>query len=368
MPDPLSPARTASFTVLLVTAILGGCSHPDWSAENPPQELSAYQLFAGDPRRQLPADGVTPYDLVTPLFSDYAQKYRFVKLPAGQSARYADTDAFDFPVGTVIAKTFAYPSGQGESEGALQLIETRILLRGDDGWVGLPYIWNEQQTEATLAIAGGQRDVAWVHVDGSARLLDYRVPNANQCKGCHRTRDREMLPVGPRAGLLNRPYDYEHGSENQLAFWSRTGRLEGAPDPEQAPRWPVWNAPESGSLDHRARAWLDINCAHCHNPEGPARTSGLDLRFEQTQPTMWGVHKSPVAAGRGAGDRLVDIAPGSPEESILLYRLESVDPGEMMPELGRSVVHEEGVALIREWIAQMPDPFAGAPAAPSGGR
>lgn len=350
------PAALAPI-VLLAVAVLPACHRNSWSAEDPPERLSAFGLFQGDPREQLATEGVVPYDLSTPLFSDYALKSRFVKLPEGESARYSEQETFDFPIGTVIAKTFAYPSDMRHPERERRLIETRILLRGEQGWVGLPYLWNDEQTEATLSVTGGARQVTWVHGDGKTRTLDYRVPNANQCKGCHRTREREMLPIGPRAGLLNRDFDYPRGSENQLSYWSRNGLLDGAPALDQAPRWPVWNDPESGSLDHRARAWLDINCAHCHNPEGPARTSGLDLRFEQTRPTLWGVHKSPVAAGRGSGDRLVDIDPGHPEGSILLYRLESIDPGVMMPELGRSITHPESIDLVRQWIAEMNDPL-----------
>ena len=166
-----------------------------------------------------------------------------------------------------------------------------------------------------------------------------------------------MLPIGPRVAQLNRDYAYEGGVENQLAHWTSAGALTGSPEPAVAPRHPVWNDPATGSLDERARAWLEINCAHCHNPDGPARTSNLDLRYAQTDPTLLGVYKSPVAAGRGSGDRLHDIVPGQPDRSILVFRLESVDPGVMMPELGRSLIDAEGLALVRRWIEAMPDPF-----------
>lgn len=336
---------------LLVSVLLLGCG-TDWSADEPPESLAAYGLFDGDPRQQRPADGVLEYRLSTPLFSDYATKHRFIKLPEGTAASYQPEEVFDFPVGTVIAKTFSYPAADGLQD----LVETRILLHGESGWVGLPYLWNEEQTEATLDVTGGARQVALASAAGPLPVgheIDYRIPNQNQCKGCHRTKDRELLPIGPRAGLLNTEFVYGDGERNQLDHWREVGVLAGGPATSEAPRWAVWDEPASGTLDERARAWLDINCAHCHNPEGPARTSGLDLRYVQTNPTLWGVDKSPVAAGRGSGDRLVDIAPGDPDGSILLYRLESLDPGEMMPELGRSIVHTESVALIREWIEAM---------------
>jgi len=102
-----------------------------------------------------------------------------------------------------------------------------------------------------------------------------------------------------------------------------------------------------------------MNCAHCHNLQGSGRTSGLDLSLDHEDRTRLGVYKHPVAAGQGTGDRLYSVVPGSPDESILVYRLESVHPGIMMPELGRGLVDTEAVALIRKWIEQMePQPEA----------
>ncbi len=151
-----------------------------------------------------------------------------------------------------------------------RLIETRILKREADGWVGLPYIWNKEQTEATLDVAGDTVDVSWIHTDGRARTNNYIIPNANQCKGCHKAGDI-MRPIGPKARHLNRDFAYADGTENQLMHWARVGALANAPDPTAAPRLAVWSDPKSGTLDDRARAWLEINCAHCHSPEGPAQ-------------------------------------------------------------------------------------------------
>lgn len=319
----------------------------------PPEKLSAYGLFRGNGSTQEPVEGVLPYDLNTPLFSDYAVKYRFLRLPPGTQAQYHDSDPFSFPVGTILVKTFAYLRDFQDLRQGQRLIETRLLIHQPQGWIGLPYVWNEEQTEATLKVAGGTRDISWIHHDGQKRSINYIIPNVNQCKGCHES-NQALLPIGPRARHLNKDYAYPEGSENQLAHWSRLGQLQGAPSPPQAPRAAVWNDPSSGTLDQRARVWLEINCAHCHSPGGPARNAGLDLLASQTEPYKFGVMRSPVAAGRGTGGRLYDLVPGKPEESILLYRMESNDPGVMMPELGRRLVDPEGVALIREWIAGMP--------------
>ncbi|MCA6282594.1 MAG: hypothetical protein IM658_02775, partial [Phenylobacterium sp.] len=136
---------------------------------------------------------------------------------------------------------------------------------------------------------------------------------------------------------------------------------DGAPPPAARPRLAAWDDPRQ-SLDARARAYLDVNCAHCHSPSGSASNSGLFLTAEETRPSALGVGKPPVAAGRGAGDLAVGIDPGHPERSILAFRMASGEPGVMMPELGRALIHEEGVALISAWIGEM------APKAKTAGR
>ena len=110
---------------------------------------------------------------------------------------------------------------------------------------------------------------------------------------------------------------------------------------------------KDGSLNDRARAWLDINCAHCHQKGGPAETSGLFLNLEEKNATALGIFKPPVAAGRGSGNRKYNIVPGHPEESILQFRITSTDPGIMMPELNRRLVHQEGIQLIQDWIKSL---------------
>jgi uncharacterized repeat protein (TIGR03806 family) len=273
---------------------------PETASKAPFEKLSQYALFEGDGAAQRPAQGVIPYELNSSLFSDYAVKYRFLKLPPGTHAVYRDRDVFDFPVGTVIAKTFAYPRDASDPSQGRRLIETRILEREPDGWIGLPYIWNEAQTEATLDVAGGTANVQWVHEDGKTRNNNYIIPNANQCKGCHKQGDA-MTPIGPKARHLNRDFAYTSGAENQLVNWARHGALVNAPSSADAPRMPVWDDASTGTLDARARAWLEINCAHCHNPTGPARNSGLDLTASQEKPTAYGIYKSPRRRGPRIG-------------------------------------------------------------------
>ncbi|MDE0935379.1 MAG: hypothetical protein OSA89_05645 [Mariniblastus sp.] len=314
-------------------------------------KLSDYQIFQMPMGDLKPASEVIEYDLNTPLFSDYSQKQRLIKLPAGARINYKPQGPLDFPVGTIIAKTFYYSADLSNPASPRQLVETRIMEHQSDGWVGIPYLWNSDQSDAELAITGATVDVEWIHSDGKSRTNSHVVPNLNDCKRCHT--DVKMHPLGPKAANLNRDIAIGDSHDNQLEHWNLAGLIDGLPELSEVPKLAVWNDQSTGSLDHRARAYLEVNCGHCHNPIGPARNSGLHLNIEETNPYHLGTFKIPVAAGKGTGGRLYGIVPGKPDESILEYRLRTTKSGEIMPEFGKSLVHDEGLALIRDWIAEM---------------
>lgn len=315
----------------------------------PARVLSAYNLFR-DVAQQIPNEGLHAYTINTPLFSDYAEKHRFFYLPPGAQVTYTSEGALELPVGSVLVKTFSFPRDRRDPAQGAQVVETRILMHRPEGWVGYPYVWNADLSEARLAVVGARLDLSWIHDDGTAREIRYNVPNMNQCKQCHENGD-VMGPIGFKAQQLNRG----HGEvDNQLGAWAQMGLLAGLPDgAEEVPRFPVWNAPETGSLDARARAYLDANCAHCHNPGGEAASTGLDLRWAQHEPVAYGVNKQPTAAGPASRGYIHAIQPGAPDRSFLLNRLRATDPVIMMPRTGRTLAHAEGVALIEAWIAGM---------------
>ncbi len=357
---PARGARTR-WSVFLAAFAVAACAPPTTTpnlatilADGPAPTLSAYGLFTDAAARQ-PAPGVTPYDLVNPLFSDYATKHRLVFTPPGQPATYNADGVFDFPAGSVLIKTFAFAPDMRAPATDERYIETRLLIRKKDGWAAYPYVWNADQTEAAYAPVGGRQRIETIAPNGEAIAIDYAVPNRNQCKTCHSVGD-ELIPIGPTARHLNHagPVREGAGGENQIAAWAAAGHLTAAPlDAAAIPAEPdAMDA--SAPLEGRARAWLDINCAHCHRAKGSASNSGLFLAWDETNPTGWGVRKRPVAAGRGAGDYLFVIDPGAPQNSILVHRLDSTEAGVMMPELGRTQVDHDGLALIREWIAAMP--------------
>ncbi len=299
-----------------------------------PPLLSAFGFFA-DGGAQRPGQGVIPYRLNTPLWSDGAEKLRFVYVPPGAkaTARAPDDNGglIDLPVGSALIKTFAFPQN-----GKRRLIETRLLLHRPGGWVALPYVWNADQTEARLALAGARLPVT----TPAGQAISYRVPNKNQCKECHGL-NGAVVPIGPKARNLSRGW---------LRDMVAAGRIDRIP--ERADSLPLWE--QHGALPARvaARAYLDVNCAHCHRAGASASNSGLDLRWEQQDRTALGVMKRPVAAGRGAGALMFDVVPGKPDESILAHRMASTEPGVAMPELGKDSLDAEGIAVVRRWIAE----------------
>jgi len=343
-------ALIAAFSALLFSAAapVPAVDNARLMATEPADTLSAYHLFIDG---RTPNAGLTPYALNTPLFSDYAEKSRWLYLPPGAHAEYTPTGPLELPIGAVLVKTFAFPKDFRKPDDNVKRIETRLLIHKASGWTALTYVWNENETEAVLKRAGMRVPVSFVDKDGTTRNINYEIPNVNQCKQCHSS-NGEIEPIGPRARNLNGDYPYKDGTENQLAHWARLGLLMGAPDPTtvaKTARWDDLSAP----LADRARAYLDVNCGFCHSQEGLASNSGLYLTLEESNPTARGIGKHPVAAGRGAGSLTVDIVPGHPEQSILLYRMQSTEPGIMMPQIGRTLSHAEGVALIRDYIASL---------------
>lgn len=305
------------------------------TAESYPATLSEFRLFT-DTAKRTPAARVEPYQLNTPLFSDYAEKQRFLYVPAGKTATYDAEKVFDLPVGSALVKTFGY-----EQKGAFKALETRLLLHRASGWVAIPYVWNAAGTDAVLKRAGTRIPVTFTDPSGRSRSISYAVPNQNQCKDCHALAGA-ITPIGPKARNLN--------DGVQLNRLVAAGLLDRAP--ADAPRLARWDD-EAAPLADRATAYLETNCAHCHNREGAASNSGLFLGWKEQDANARGILKRPVAAGRGSGEGEFAIDPGHPERSIMLYRLASTDPGIAMPELGRATAHDEGIALLTRWIAGM---------------
>lgn len=332
---------------VVISLILAAAISPGRKKFDRKEKLSEYNFFKGKLSDLFPVEGLVPYDVNTPLFSNYAEKIRFVKIPEGQKAAYSDSGSFSFPEGTILIKNFYYPEDFRNPQKGRKIIETRLLVNEGSGWQAYPYIWNEEQTEAYYDPAGETKSVTFINNQGKKISTPYVIPNKNQCKGCH-IQSGIMAPVGTTARQLNRGYNYPSGEKNQLEYWKELGLIDeiGFPSFTLA----RWDDLKSGTLNHRARSYLDANCGHCHSRKGPANTSGLFLDIFENYPAHLGVQKPPVAAGRGAGNLKYDIQPGDPHKSILVFRMKTNDPAIAMPEIGREQIHQEGVKLIEEWI------------------
>lgn len=325
---------------------------PNLDGDLPYAALSEYRLFEGPLAEQRPSQGVWPYEPVSALWSDHAEKLRFLVLPEGETITLpgptseggepaVGTEPWDFPERTVLVKTFGFRDVLGDDASARRLIETRLLIKRDARWQGVVYLWNDEQTDARRIVAGHDTEVAFVE-GGESVTLPYSVPNENQCKNCHEQCD-DNRPLGPVTAQMNH--------DGQLAMLAALGAFSSTPDEAALPAWvdPFGEA----DLELRARSYLGANCAHCHNPCGQGGPSGLVLEPSETDPIRFGVCKPPVAAGKGAGGRPYDVVPGHPELSIMTYRMESTDPEVKMPELPNRLPDAAGVALITEWIAAM---------------
>jgi uncharacterized repeat protein (TIGR03806 family) len=315
----------------------------------PYQNLSEYKFFEGDMKAQVPAYKVLPYDLNSSLFTDYAHKKRFVWMPEGETATYSeDSEILSFPSGTVLIKTFYYDNVQPAN--TTRIIETRLLIKKGDDWIFANYIWNDDQTEATLNMNGGFTDVTWSE-GGTERSISYRIPSQTECLTCHKT-DNNPIPIGPKPQNLNKTHNYPDGVQDQLSRWVDEGYLDSKPNGiTSTVDWTDVNRP----IELRVRSYIDINCAHCHKEGSHCDYRPMRFAFSETAtPVNLGICVPPQEALNPSLTYIV--AKKSAARSMLTYRLKSVNPAERMPLLGRSIVHEEAVTMIEEWINTMDNP------------
>jgi uncharacterized repeat protein (TIGR03806 family) len=339
-----------------------------------PQLLSEMCLVSWDGALLHYEDNVYAYDLNTVLFSDFALKDRAIYIPPGTTASYVDNATIDFPVGTVILKSFSFPADLREPELDIDLIETRVLVRHADEWKAYPYVWDHDLGDAVLKVQGEIRMVDFIGPDGTPRTANYLVPQKNQCQECHEIKDEldetVMTPIGTRPRYLNRDAAYLPAPTNQLTHFAEAGWLTGVPPLEQIPAaWDIRalddtpiDQMDNETITTAARDYLDINCAYCHNPRGVnGISSQLFLNWDNEDMFHLGFCKKPGSAGKGGENREYDIVPGDAEASILVYRTETLDLGSMMPLIGRSLAHDPGIELLRAWIDALPADDCSAP-------
>jgi len=325
--------------------------------QTPLPKLSDYHFFIGPLKDQKPGYKVVPYEPASSLFSDYAHKKRFIWMPKGTSATYnGDDNVLEFPVGTVIIKTFYYDNVQPANN--TKIIETRLLVRKNDEWKLYDYVWNENQTEAFLDTEGNGIfvPITWTE-NGATRSIDYKIPSQTECVTCHKINENSTgeknTPIGPKPQNLNTTYNYGNFSRNQLEHWKRIGYIDNTlPNLASIYSTVDWRD-TSKPLDLRAKSYIDMNCAHCHRVGGHCDYVPQRFNFSNMDMYTFGICLPPLF---NIQDNPYVINAGDADHSELMYRINTNEGSEMMPIIGRTIIHEEGVALIREYINSLPNP------------
>jgi uncharacterized repeat protein (TIGR03806 family) len=312
--------------------------------------LSNYHLFITQENNSfIPNSPTLKYEINSALFTDFSQKQRFVYVPNSTQAQFHTTNNFEFPVNSVLIKVFSLPQSK-----QIQPIEVRLLIKRNNGWIFLPYIWSKKHQDAFYYPDGYELNTS-VYENQKKHEFTYSIPGSLTCGECHQNKDNNgnitFLPIGPKARHLNKVIEYNGEFTNQLTLWHKLGKLNNMPNDlsviDTAPNW----QDESVNVQDRAKAYLDINCAHCHNENGSAALSGLRLEYWRKSIThAHGVCNS-SHGWRGGG---FDIWPGRGEISSIPIRMRHTDAKDRMPPIGRSLVDEQAAQLISDWIDSMP--------------
>ncbi len=315
-------------------------------------KLSEYHFFIGPMKNMTPGYKVIPYAPASSLFTDYALKKRFIWMPEGAKATYvADNKSLEFPVGTVLIKSFYYNTIQPGN--TTKIIETRLMIRKADGWKFYEYLWNEDQTDADLVVGedfanGSTKTITFKKPNNEIITTDYRIPSDAECFACHK-KDEQPTPIGVKPQNLNVNYAYPRGNRNQLQYLLQQGYLQSYPSSIVST---VDYHDTTKTLDLRLRSYVDINCAHCHQENARCDYRALRFGFSETSnPTNIGICVTADEVLSPSLEKLIN--PGNFDKSVVHFRLSSNDESERMPLLGRSIVHDEGVTLLEQWISSL---------------
>ena len=313
-------------------------------SEGMPARLSDTGCF-DDLKTLEPGPDLIPYEVNSALWTDGAFKPRYMVVPSTERITIREDDSWGFPDGSVLIKVFGFEFEKGDPQ-SRRAVETRFMVRREGSWEYATYEWNDEGTEGALL---EERKTVELTIDGEA--LEYLFPEYDDCVTCHGAAIDDVL--GPKTGQLNRDRQYDLVVANQLVAMAEIDLFalgdDEEIDPDAEPRMANPKMGE-GTLEARARAYLDTNCAHCHRPDGYASTGdhGLDLRYEVSLDetglcdpmryfTQW--------------EGLPRVAPGDPDGSGVVQRF-VVEGVLRMPSTGTSVVDPFGLALLRDWIAR----------------
>ncbi len=317
-----------------------------------PRLLSETGFFTST-RTMTPVAGLIPYDVNVPLWSDGAAKERYIALPQGKSITFSPEGHWEFPVGAVLVKSFFLDSTPGDPTTRRRL-ETRFMVHNEREWIGYTYLWNDEQTDASLLDAAVTKDYR-IKTPRGETTQSWYFPSRADCMNCHTRAAGFVLGLNTRQ--MNRDHRYGKSTDNQLRTLSQLGvfsdpigtaadKMEAYPDWRTAIRRHE-SAKETAAL---ARAYLDVNCAICHCPGGTSDNS-LDMRFH-TPLRETKLINTPPAKGDYGPEGSKIIIPGDPARSILLTRMKTRSEGKM-PNVATSQVDDDAVEIIRRWIKSL---------------
>jgi uncharacterized repeat protein (TIGR03806 family) len=314
----------------------------------PYSTLAEYNFFIGDDISDLvPNEGLLLYKPITPLFTDYAKKTRYVWMPEGESANYvSDFESFDFPDGAILIKNFFYENVLPNNE--RKVMETRLLFKRNGVWEFADYIWNDEQTEAEFDLGGQNKPIEVVLENGESVSINYRVPSESECITCHKINESPS-PNGPKPQNLNADLEYQEGVMNQLMKWAEMGYLEPT-YPSEIETMVDWED-ETQLLQDRVRAYLDANCGHCHKDDAHCSYRNIRLAFEDNdRENNLGVCVpfDEFVPGQPMMEYIIEA--GRADRSMLIYRMISEEENVQMPLIGKSLIHQEGLDLLTTYI------------------
>jgi len=356
---PMTKAFSTCFLLCLLASLVSSCQQDsDYLpveespvvvnlAEVPYPNLSMYKFFDGPMKDLKPAVGLLLYKPASELFTDYAQKSRYVWMPKNTKATFiAEDEVLELPVGAVLIKNFFYHRVQPSN--TTRRIETRLMIRKQSGWIFAEYVWNDEQTDAVLQMTGSTTPITWTDENNVTRSITYKIPKDTECLACHNI-NQVVVPIGIKPQNLNYALSYPNGTAHQLTKWIEKGYLENNLPASISSTIDYHD--QNQSISMRMRSFVDMNCAHCHRDGGYANRFALRFQFNKTNVlSNMGVCVSPNPNHVMPGFSGELVTPGDINRSILFARVSTNDPNYRMPFIGRSIVHQEAVDLVTQWI------------------
>lgn len=359
-----------------------------------PKKLSESGLFQ-TVKGHVTSPSLIPYTVISPLWSDGSFKSRFIAIPGDNpKIDFNATKAWGFPNDTVLVKSFALELVEGDPT-SQRWIETRFLTKQQNEWVGYSYLWNDEQTDATLVAKEGLDREYSIRTAQGERKQSWHYPSRTECMVCHSRAAGFVL--GLSTPQMNRDHDYGGVVENQLSVLERLGMFQNqewanearnrlrdelkksglddkavgdkiagmtaSQDQRGAVRsslLPLANDEyarlsdpydKAAKLEARAKSYLHSNCAICHIEAGGGN-SPIQLEFATSLDKMKIIDAVPTHDKFGLPDARI-VAPGHPERSVLLHRVVLRGRGQM-PQLATRMVDKAAVEMLTEWIKQMP--------------